>query len=336
MSCHVLICDDSAMARKQLSKALPKDWDVTIDFAGNGAEALEKIQTGGVDVMFLDLNMPVKDGYETLEEIQRCDLPVIVIVVSGDIQPEAVQRTRALGAYDFIKKPVSLERLLEIQEQFGLFSLRGEWTEPVVYDVQATTPKGFDALREISNVAMGRAADLLAQLLNVFVQLPIPKVNQLEVSELQMALDLAARQETFSAVCQGLIGEGMRGEGLLIMYDSSYQDLAQLLGYQDKLNPTLESEMVMDIASILIGAFSKGLAEQLDVAFSSSHPVILGRHLDFSDLVRNNAHRWQRTLAIEITYIIEKQNIRCDLLLLFTEDSLPVLQKKVGYLVESV
>ncbi len=334
MSCHVLICDDSAMARKQLAKALPETWDIVVDFAGNGAEALEKIQTGGVDVMFLDLNMPVKDGYETLEEIQRCDLPVIVVVVSGDIQAEAVDRTRKLGAYDFIKKPVSKERLDQIQEQFGLFSLRGEWTPPLTIDTKATTPQGFDALREVANVAMGRAAALLAELLQVFVELPIPKVNVLEVSELQMALALAARQDTFSAVCQGLIGEGIRGEGLLIVHDSSYREIADLLGYQEELTPTLEAEMVMDVASILIGAFAKGLSEQLDVAFSSSHPVILGRHLDFADLFKHNASRWQRTLAIEISYVIEGHNIRCDLLLLFTEESLPVLQRKAGYLVE--
>lgn len=57
------------------------------------------------DLMFLDLNMPQMDGYEVLEHIRAEDLPIMTIVVSGDIQPEAQERVRKLGAIDFIKSP---------------------------------------------------------------------------------------------------------------------------------------------------------------------------------------------------------------------------------------
>ncbi len=332
MSSRILICDDSAMARKQLSRALPEDWDVVQDFAEHGREALEKIQTGGVDVMFLDLNMPVMDGYETLAAIKAGDLPVIVIVVSGDVQSEAVARTRALGAYDFIKKPVSRERLEQIQSDFGLFSLRSLSAPPPPPVVSALIhPRGFDALQEVANVAMGRAASLLAQLLGVFVELPIPRINLLAPSELHMALDLAAHHETFSAVCQGLIGEGVAGEALLILHDSSYADIAALLHRQDGDDPTAQAEMVMDIASILIGSFAKGLADQLDMAFSAGHPMVLGRHFEHDELLRQQG-KWRQTLAIEVSYRIEAHAIDCALLLLLTEASLPILQRKAGYL----
>ncbi len=332
MSSRILICDDSAMARKQLSRALPPDWDVVQDFAEHGREALEKIQTGGVDVMFLDLNMPVMDGYETLAAIKAADLPVIVVVVSGDVQPEAVARTRALGAYDFIKKPVSSERLEQIQADFGLFSLRSKSAPPPPPIVSSRIhPQGFDALQEVANVAMGRAASLLAQLLGVFVELPIPRINMLAPSELRMALDLAAHHETFSAVCQGLIGEGVAGEALLILHDSSYSDIAKLLHRQDGELPSVQAEMVMDIASILIGSFAKGLADQLDMTFSAGHPMVLGRHFELEELLRQQP-RWRQTLAIEVGYRIEAHPIDCALLLLLTEESVPILQRKASYL----
>lgn len=336
MTARVLICDDSAMARKQLARALPPEWDIEVEFAADGAEAIERLGRGDIDAMFLDLNMPVKDGYETLEEIHARDLPVVVVVVSGDIQPEAVSRTKRLGAYEFIKKPVDTARLEQIQGQFGIFPLKETGQPPVQAhdDNIATVSHGFDALREVSNVAMGRAADLLARLLNVFINLPVPRVNLLEVSELQMALSLAGRSDTFSAVCQGMIGEGVAGEALLILHDSSYAEVASLLGYKGELNATIESEMIMDIASILIGAFTKGLADQLDVSFSQGNPMILGRHVDIGQLLRTNKNRWKQTLAIEICYSIESHNIHCDLLLLFTEGSVPVLMKKSGYLAE--
>ncbi len=333
MSSRILICDDSAMARKQLSRALPPDWDVVQDFAEHGREALEKIQTGAVDVMFLDLNMPVLDGYETLAAIQAADMPVIVIVVSGDIQPEAVARVRALGAYDFIKKPVSSERLQQIQQDFGLFTLRSQSAPPPPpVETRRISPAGFDVLQEVANVAMGRAASLLAQLLGVFIQLPIPRISLLEPSELRMALDLAAHHDTFSAVCQGLIGEGVAGEALLILHDSSYADIARLLKRPLGSDSTVQAEMVMDIASILIGAFAKGLADQLDMAFSAGHPMILGRHFDLGELLEAQQHRWQKTLAIEVSYHIEGHAVDCELLLLLTQDSVPILQRKAGYM----
>ena len=98
MSTKVLICDDSKLARKQMARSLPSEWDIEISFAEHGAEALEIIKEGGAEIMFIDLNMPVMDGYETLENISKLDLSCMSIVVSGDIQPEAHERVKRLGA----------------------------------------------------------------------------------------------------------------------------------------------------------------------------------------------------------------------------------------------
>ncbi|MCP6657899.1 hypothetical protein NL521_28605, partial [Klebsiella pneumoniae] len=85
---------------------------------------------------------------------------------------------------------------------------------------------------EVSNVAMGRAAALLARVLKVFVRLPIPNVNIFEVSELHMALLDAQSGERLSAVCQGFIGDAIAGEALLLFHDSETGDIARLLGWQ--------------------------------------------------------------------------------------------------------
>ena len=122
MTTPVLICDDSSVARKQMARTLPSDWDIEVSFAKHGEEAIAAIKEGLGDILFLDLNMPVMDGYQTLEEIKRLDLPTLVIVVSGDIQPEAHKRVKDLGAVEFIKKPTSKEALVELLEKFGLYS----------------------------------------------------------------------------------------------------------------------------------------------------------------------------------------------------------------------
>jgi len=68
--------------------------------------------------------------------------------------------------------------------------------------------------------------------------------------------------------------------------------------------------------------------------FSQGHPVVLGQHRKISELIATNAAKWKRTLAIEISYGIENYPIKCDLLLLFTEESLKTLNHKISYLLE--
>lgn len=120
MPTPVLICDDSSFARKQVQRALPPGWDVDVHFAGDGEEALAAIREGRGEVVFLDLTMPVLDGYRVLETIKAEDLPCLVIVISGDIQPQALERVKNLGALEFIKKPVDADRLRQVLADFGV------------------------------------------------------------------------------------------------------------------------------------------------------------------------------------------------------------------------
>jgi two-component system chemotaxis response regulator CheY len=120
MSVPVLVVDDSAMARKMLIKALPPSWDVEISQAGNGVEAMDAYRAGKAAVMFLDLTMPVMDGYQVLEALQKEDLNSFVIVISADIQPIAQQRVKDLGAIAFVKKPVTSEVLEDVLKKYGV------------------------------------------------------------------------------------------------------------------------------------------------------------------------------------------------------------------------
>ena len=371
MTTKLLICDDSNMARKQVARSLPDGWDVEISFAANGIEGIEAIKAGKGDVLLLDLNMPEMDGYQVLEAILAQDLPTLTIVISGDIQPEAHQRVTRLGALGFIQKPVNKEILTQVLSSYGVFSKELAATEPesvvniaptkppvAKFDIQeallsnqldvstaesepvSAEPEMIlsaemrDCYQEIANVAMGRAGDLLARLLNVFVELPIPNVNFIEVSELRMALKDIENHESTSGICQGFISAGISGEALLILNDSSFKDVASLMNYQYDADMGTELELLMDLANVLIGACLKGVSEQLDIQFSQGHPEVLGQHRKISDLIANNASKWKKTLAIEISYSIENYPIKCDLLLLFTEKSMTTLNNKLAYLID--
>jgi len=325
----LLICDDSIMARKQVLRALPADWSVSVTEAGNGREAMDAIRRGLGQVVLLDLTMPEMDGYQVLSALRAEGLKALVIVISGDIQEEAVRRVLELGALAFLKKPFDENELRQTLSQLGLLTEPG-YTSPGNRRAANTVISFHDVFRETINVAIGRAAALIAKVLGVFVQLPVPNVNILEVGELHMALTDASSCNELTAICQGFIGSGIAGEALLMFHDSEITDIAQLMQRQSPDYSDLE--MLLDLSSVLIGACLSSIAEQIDVVFSQGHPQILGQHASIDELIQVNRKRWKKTLAVEISYSLEGHDIRFDLLLLFTEDSIARLTHKLAYL----
>ncbi len=334
----VIICDDSRLARKQMERALAP-WNLAITHANHGLEALEAIRAGKGELLFLDLNMPLMDGYEVLERIRSQDLPVLTIVVSGDIQPEAHARVRTLGALDFIQKPIDIEHLSNSLHAFGLLEeLTPATPDTAPEPLQASTVDSpiEQALalnghyQELANVAMGQAAALLAELMDTFIELPIPSVKLVEAGELEMAMQQSISQSAFTTVCQGFIAPGISGEALLILNGSQPEQLAQLLNHRGEITPQVERELTMEIATLLIGAFLNGLGQQLDLNFSQSSPKMLDALPRRGNLTRTDQP--DRILSIDISYRIEGLALSCDLLLLFTEDSLPTLNELASHL----
>jgi chemotaxis protein CheY-P-specific phosphatase CheC len=333
MTIPVIICDDSSFARKQMQRSIPDGWDVDISFAEHGQEALDLIRAGKADVIFLDLDMPVMDGYETMQIIKDEDLPTMVIVVSGDVQPEARSRMLALGALEFIRKPIDNGKLVKILTQFGLYSGKAsanKRAEDVVPITNNSQVEKFEAYREIANVSMGQAGESLAKLLGEFIDLPTPNVNLITNTELHMAIADIQRNESVSAVSQGFVSAGINGEALVIFNDSNFSNMVKLLKYtEDKSSSSLELEALMDVSNILIGACLRALSEQLHSVFSHNHPIILGQHCDLDDILKTTTQRKEDMLAIEIAYSIKSQNINFDLLLLFPNESIDLVFDKL-------
>ncbi|MDF2155311.1 response regulator [Vibrio sp. CAU 1672] len=332
MSYPVLICDDSALARKQMARSLPATLNADITFAIHGKNALEELAQKEFKLMFLDLTMPEMDGFETLEEMRRQGINVPVVVVSGDIQPKAKERVLSLGAKAFIQKPIAkqdlklaLNALVEPRE-------KPQFVTPTTVELPVLRRR--DIYLEVSNLAIGRAADALARHFDVFVHLPLPNVNIFEVSELHMALRDLASHDNVSGVCQGFSGEGIAGEALVILSDSSVSDLKKLMNVPAESDELEELEMLMDISNILVGSFLNGLGEQAEVRFFQSQPVLLGQHISIDSIIESTTGAFQKTMTFEVSYNIDGTSIRCDLLFMFVDESLPLLDEKLSYLME--
>lgn len=111
----ILVVDDSKIARMGIIKSI-KEIHPNADFfqATNGLEALEIFEQERPAAVFLDLTMPIMDGYEALKKIIQRDKEAQVIVVSADIQSEAKLRVLHLGAKNMYPKPINSEIMTHI------------------------------------------------------------------------------------------------------------------------------------------------------------------------------------------------------------------------------
>jgi len=107
---NILIIDDERSIRNSLRDILEYEKFI-VDEAEDGHSALEKVKQNTYDLILCDIKMPGIDGIEVLEKIMETnDIPVVMISGHGNIET-AVEAIK-LGAFDYISKPLDLNRLL--------------------------------------------------------------------------------------------------------------------------------------------------------------------------------------------------------------------------------
>jgi len=107
----ILIVDDEKSIRESLTGILQDEGFIPTS-VDNGEKAIEKISEDKPDLILLDIWMPGMDGLETLTKIREIYPDQLVIMMSGHGTIETAVRSTKLGAYDFIEKPLSLEKVL--------------------------------------------------------------------------------------------------------------------------------------------------------------------------------------------------------------------------------
>lgn len=107
----VLVVDDEPSILQSLSGILSDEGFEALT-AGNGYEALKIIEEQSPDLVLLDIWMPGIDGIETLQEIKKNNPFLQVIIISGHGNIETAVKATKLGAYDFIEKPLSIEKVI--------------------------------------------------------------------------------------------------------------------------------------------------------------------------------------------------------------------------------
>ena len=108
---NILVVDDESGIRQSL-KGVLEDEGYRASLAENGEACLDLLNRRGFDVVLLDVWLPGMDGLEALQKIRELDNAPEVIMISGHGTIETAVRATKLGAYDFLEKPLSLEKTL--------------------------------------------------------------------------------------------------------------------------------------------------------------------------------------------------------------------------------
>lgn len=117
----VLVVDDSATGRTYVSRAVELSGVAAagIRVAGNGLEALSDIERGGVDAVFLDLNMPVMNGFELVDKLSASGMisKIVVVVTSSEGNQARIEALKSKGVKFFMRKPFSAEQLKTVIDE---------------------------------------------------------------------------------------------------------------------------------------------------------------------------------------------------------------------------
>jgi len=123
---NILIVDDESSIRQSL-KGVLEDEGYKVMGADSGESCLDLLRHRSFDVILLDVWLPGMDGLEALQKIKQADDGAEVIMISGHGTIETAVRATKLGAFDFLEKPLSLEKtLILVKNAIAARKLRGE------------------------------------------------------------------------------------------------------------------------------------------------------------------------------------------------------------------
>jgi two-component system, NtrC family, nitrogen regulation response regulator NtrX len=109
MKSTILIVDDEPGVRSALSGVL-RDEGYSVEAVDSGEACLERVTRGGIDLIVLDVWLPGMDGLATLQRLRERQVDAQVVLISGHGNIESAVRAIKLGAFDFVEKPLSLDK----------------------------------------------------------------------------------------------------------------------------------------------------------------------------------------------------------------------------------
>ncbi len=117
MNKTVLVADDSSIVQNLTRKILEQQ-NYQIVSAKDGNEVLEKFKTEDIDLILMDINIPIKDGMECTKEIRSMEdkkkASVPIIAISGNLKNYTLEDFKNVGINEFLQKPLNFDELVNL------------------------------------------------------------------------------------------------------------------------------------------------------------------------------------------------------------------------------
>ncbi|WP_027798602.1 chemotaxis protein CheC [Paraburkholderia dilworthii] len=189
-----------------------------------------------------------------------------------------------------------------------------------------------DALQEICNVGMGKAAAALATLLGAFVTLSVPDIRLVGVEQLRVALGAQGDGE-LPPVRQAFQSD-ISGEAIVLVGKDGQRELQQLMGH-DVGEPDTEVEVLCDITNLLVGACVQSVFEQLGQHICFSQPTLLPPAGNKQDGLLPGG-RWDVALLLEIHFTLEEGGFGARMVLLLPDAAIRGMKQALDHFLEAL
>ncbi len=109
----VLIAEDHRMTAKLLQSMLNKQENIhVVDIALDGKDVLSKLESGDIDVLLLDLEMPIMNGFEIMSEMAGQNIPARILILSAHNEKDFIEKSISLGADGYMTKGSDLDEII--------------------------------------------------------------------------------------------------------------------------------------------------------------------------------------------------------------------------------
>jgi len=181
-----------------------------------------------------------------------------------------------------------------------------------------------DALQELMNISMGRAANALARLVGAKVTLSIPRI--VSVTPIEFAQMLTNTEVWYTR--QSFLGQ-IRGEVLTVLSKTGCDSIGDLMDYEVPLDNDTLSELLLELANILAGACLSGFAEQLALSAKLNMPTLF-----FPQSQQVAQVHWASTLMMEVEFKVEASQFDSRVVICLEDRAVDTLLQSLNRLLE--
>lgn len=186
----VLLVEDNDINRLY-AKSILKNWHCTADIAENGLVAIEKVKNNRYDIILMDVQMPVMDGYEATKAIRMMNPPlrdIPIVALTANATKKDVEKCLEAGMNDYLPKPFTPDDLQ--RKIFGDLKIKPSNVDGVkLTDNNKDLPFDFTYLRNVS----GNNEEFIREMIQTFVQTIPPILTEMNSSVMQKDWDKLAK-----------------------------------------------------------------------------------------------------------------------------------------------